>query len=148
MFIDDSDKWIVELYEHFAKVNEQSNLRIKKQILNSKNDTEFVFQNLLKSHILDIPNKKDIEWKLIKLGKIEKVKELNQGKSSYDFVKSKISILDGKNFKILIKTNNKFNEFEYSNPEIDLKYFPEVDELIFVNEIINHIKTEFDIWKD
>ena len=149
MFKNNMDKWTTEFYEHYAKVNGQVELRIKKRTLKSENDMEFVFQNFVRSHILDLPSLSEIQWKLMTRGNVEKVKKQYRGKEieEYELANNKIAILDGEGYKIQVKGWNRSNEFEFSNPDGYLKHYPEIDELIYMREILNTIRTEFGIWK-
>ncbi|MGS2727988.1 hypothetical protein ACU8DI_15385, partial [Psychroserpens sp. BH13MA-6] len=149
MFKDESEKWTAEFYEHYAKVDEQAELRTEKQTLKSENDMEVVFQNFIQSHILDLPNMSEIRWKLVTRGKVEKVKKIHRGKEieEYELMNKQVAILDGEGFKIQVRGWNKTNEFEFSNPDGYLSHYPEIDELIYMCEILNTIRTEFGIWK-
>ena len=149
MFKDKSEKWTAEFYEHYAKVDGIAELRTEKQILKSENDMEFVFQNLIRSHILDLPSLNKIQWKLVTRGNVEKVKKKYRGKEieEYELTNKQVAILDGEGFKVQIKGWNKTNEFEFSNPDGYLSHYPEIDELIYMCEILNTIRTEFGIWK-
>lgn len=149
MFKDKSEQWTAEFYEHYAKVDGQTELQIQKQTFKSKNDMEFVFQNFVRSHIFDLPNLTEIKWKLVTRGNVEKVKSTHRGKETeeYELLNKKISILDGEGFKVQVKGWNRINEFEFSNPDEYLKHYPEIDELNYMCEILNQIRTEFGIWK-
>ena len=149
MYKDKSEKWTTEFYEHYAKVDGQIELRIEKQTLNSENDMEFVFQNFIRSHILDLPSLNEIQWKLVTRGNVEKVERVHRGKKTeeYELMNKQIAILDGESFKIQVRGWNRINEFEYSNPDGYLKHYPEIDELIYMCEILNTIRNEFGIWK-
>ena len=149
MFKNKSNKWTAEFYEHYAKVNGQVELRTKKRTLKSKNDIEFVFQNFVRSHRLDLPSLSEIQWKLVTRGNVEKVKKQYRGKEieEYELTNNKIAILDGEGYKIQVKGWNRANEFEFSNPDGYLKHYPEIDELIYMCEILHTIRTEFGIWK-
>lgn len=149
MFKDKSDKWTAEFYEHYAKVDGKAELRTEKQTLKSENDMEYVFQNFIRSHILDLPNLSEIRWKLVTRGKVEKVKKIHRGNEieEYELMNKQVAILDGEGFKIQVRGWNKTNEFEFSNPDGYLSHYPEIDELIYMCEILNTIRTEFGIWK-
>jgi hypothetical protein len=140
----------VEFYEHYVKVEGITELKIEKQILKSKNDMQFVLLNLIRSNILNLPSLEEIRWKLVKRGNVELKKTNIRGKiiEEYDLLNNEIWKMDGKGFKIQVNCWNKKNEFEFSNPDSYLKEFPEVDELIFMSEILNIIRHEFGIWKD
>ena len=150
MFKDKSGKWIVKFYEHYAEVDGIAELRIEKRTLESENDMEFIFQNLIRSHILDLPNQNEIDWKLTTRGNVEKQERIQRGKTieEYDFKNETILITDGEGFKVQAKAFNKFNEFEYSNPDSYLRHYPKIDELIYMNEILNILRTEFHIWEN
>ncbi len=149
MFKDESEKWRAEFYEHYAKVNRQNELRTKKQILTSENDMEFIFQNFIRSHILNLPSLSEIQWKLITRGNVEKVKKIHRGKEieEYELINNLILIADGEGFKIQVKDWDRNNDFYFSNPGSYLEHYPEIDELIYICEILNLIRTEFHIWK-
>lgn len=149
MFKDKSEKWTAEFYEHYAKVNGQAELRTEKRTLKSENDMKFVFQNFIRSHILDLPSLSEIQWKLVTRGNVEKVKKIHRGKEieEYELMNKQIAILDGEGFKVQVKGWNRTNEFEFSNPDGNLKHYPEIDELNYMYEILDLIRTEFHIWK-
>lgn len=149
MFKNKSEKWTAEFYEHYAKVDGIAELRTEKRIMKSENDMEFVFQNLIRSHILDLPSLSEIQWKLVTRGNVEKVKKKYRGKEikEYELTNKQVAILDGEGFKVQIKVWNKTNEFEFSNPDGYLSHYPEIDELIYMCEILNTIRNEFGIWK-
>ena len=149
MYKNESEKWTAEFYEHYAIVADKAELRTEKRNLNSENDMEFVFQNFVRSHILNLPSLSEIQWKLGTRGNVEKVKSIHRGKEieEYELITKKVSILDGEGFKVQSKGWNKINEFEFSNPDGYLKHYPEIDELIYMCEILNIIRNEFGIWK-
>ena len=143
-----SGKWKAEFYEHYAKASPQSHLETKMRILTSKDDLEFIFQSLLRSHILDLPNMSEVGWKLNNRGEVEKTKSSYRGKTTeeYEFLNKQVSILDGEGFEVQVKAFGKNNHFMYSNPDAYLKYYPEVDELIYMVEILDIIRGEFNLW--
>ena len=149
MFKDKSEKWTAEFYEHYAKVNGRTELRIKKRTLKSKNDMEFVFQNFTRSFILDLPSLNEFYWKLVTRGNVEKVKKQYRGKTieEYEFINEEFHMVDGDEFKIQVNAWNRTNEFEFSNVDSYLILYPEIDELIYMSEILENIRKEFGIWK-
>lgn len=148
MYKEKSGTWTAEFYEHYAKASPQFHLETKKRILTSKSDLEFVFQSLLRSHILDLPNMKEVEWKLNTRGNVEKIKALYRGKiiEEYEFLNKQVSILDGEGFEVQVKAFGKNNQFMYSNPDAYLKHYPAVDELIYMVEILDIVRGEFHLW--
>lgn len=149
MFKDKSEKWTAEFYEPYAKVAGQVGLRFEKQTLESKNDMEFIFQNFIWSYILDLPSMSEIRWKLVTRGNVEKVKKPYHGKKIGEYaLKSKVLLIsDGEGFKVQVNGSNRTNEFYYSNPDSYLKEYPEIDELNYMCEILDLIRTEFHIWE-
>ncbi|SEL53661.1 hypothetical protein SAMN04487910_2750 [Aquimarina amphilecti] len=149
MFKNKSKKWSAEFYEHYAKVDGQAKLRTEKKTLKSKSDLEFVFQNFVRSHILDLPDMRKIQWKMVKRGNVEKVIDTIRGKIFEEYLSSerRIMITDGTGFIVKVKQQEETNHFEYSNPKSYLKHYPEIDELIYMSEILNIIQNEFGIWK-
>ncbi|WP_422091713.1 hypothetical protein [Tenacibaculum ovolyticum] len=148
MYKNKSDKWTAEFYEHYAKVADKAELRTEKRNLKSENDMEFVYLNLLRSHILDLPSLTEIQWKLETRGEVEKVERKHRGKikEEYEILSKRKTIVDGEGYQFQAR-GWKSNEFEVSNPDRYLEYYPEVDELIFTCEILNIIRNEFGIWK-
>ena len=130
MYKDNSGKWNTEYYEHSNNENEFTELLTEKRTLISKNDVEFVFLNLERNYIFELPNIDQIAHKLDNRGIIEKA-----------------NITDKKEFKIQVKSKYKNNEFQISNPDNYLKNNPNIDELIYISEILNTIRYEFGIWK-
>ena len=141
-------KWITEFYEDYAKIENQTELRIKKRSIKSENDMEFVYLNLIRSNILDLPNQEEIRWKLSGRDSIYKIKRKWRGKEivEYDSSRKIISILDGVVYKVQVRGFDKENNFTFYNPESYLKEYPDVDELIYMNEILDIIRLEFKIW--
>ena len=70
MFKDNSEKWTAKFYEHYSKVDKQSKIRILEKSVKSEHDMDFVYQNLLRSHILELSNLDDIKWKLESRGPV------------------------------------------------------------------------------
>lgn len=130
MFKDESGKWTAEFYENYNK----------KRTLKYKNDLEFIWKNILRTKIEFLPNMNDIFYKLSDRGKVELV----GGK--YEINQKLILICDGLGYKVQIKTDNKINTVNYSNPRAYFKHYQEVDELIYFNELLNLIKSEFELW--
>ena len=150
MFKDKTEKWTAEFYVHYAKLNGKTELQTEKKTLKSENDMEFIFQNFVRSHILELPSLSKIQWKLVTRKNVEKIENKRKGKTTieYEYLRNKISILDGEIFKIKVKSWEKENEFEFSNPDSYLKHYPEIDEMIYICEILNLIRTEFNIWRN
>ncbi|MFZ6666418.1 hypothetical protein [Peijinzhouia sedimentorum] len=149
MFKDESKKWNIEFYKHYAKIKGKSKLRTEKLILTAKNNMDSIYRSLVRSYILELPNQSDIEWKMIRRGTIEKIDRFRNGKEviTYELFNRSIHYTEGVNYKIQAKDWNGKNEFEYSNPDKYLNYYPDIDELNYICEILNTIRNEFGIWK-
>jgi len=149
MFKDESKKWNIEFYEHYAKVKGKSKLHTEKQVLKAKNNMDSIYRSLVRSYILDLPSENEISWKMIKRGTIEKIERFRNGekKVTYELFNRQWGILDGEGFKVQVKDWSGKNEFEYSNPDRYLNYYPDIDELNYMCEILNTIRNEFGIWK-
>ena len=148
MFKDKTKKWVVEFYQHYSKAKTKAKLHTKKRILKPKKDLEFTFQNLIRSHVLDLPSEEKIQWKLGTRSELKKIETIHKGKviKEYHSTTGKKHILDGESFYIQAKGYNLIHEFKYSNPDAYLAYYPHIDELIYMSEILNIIRSEFEIW--
>ncbi|WP_268225517.1 hypothetical protein [Sinomicrobium oceani] len=141
MYKDKSDEWKAEFYEHYAQINSQTKLRTEKQTLKSENDMEFVWNSILRTNVQHLPNMSEIKYKMKERGNVELV----DGK--YQLMWKATEIMDGIGYRVQIRVNKKFHEVDFGNPVSYLKYYPDVDELIYFNELLDLIKSEFGIWK-
>jgi len=148
MFKNKSEKWTTEFYEHYAKVDRQAELRTEKQVLTAKNNMDSIYRSLVRSYILELPNQSEIKWKMIRRGTIEKIERFRKAEKriTYELFNRSIHFTDGEVFKIQATDWNAKNEFEYSNPDKYLNYYPDIDELNYMCEILNTIRNEFGIW--
>ena len=142
MYKDKSNKWTAKFYQHYAKVSGQAELRTEKQTLKSENDMEFVWNSILRTNVQYLPNMSEIKYKMRERGNVELVD------GEYQLTWRAKEIMDGVGYKVQIKANKKLHEVDYGNPESYLKYYPDVDELIYFNELLDTIKKEFGIWKE
>ena len=99
---------------------------------------------------MDLPNMRDIWWKLVTRGNVEKVEKPYDGEMAeeYTFRKQVLLVSDGEGFKVQVDGLDRTNEFEYSNPDAYLKVHPEIDELNYMCEILDLIRAEFNVWKE
>jgi ABC-type Fe3+/spermidine/putrescine transport system ATPase subunit len=141
MYKDKTNKWTAEFYEHYAKVDGQTELRTERRTVESKNDMEFVWNGMLRTNIESLPNMSEIKYKMRERGKVELVD------GEYQLMWKSKQIMDGIGYKVQIKTELTSNEIDYDNPESYLKHYSEVDELVFFNELLSLVKNEFNIWK-
>jgi len=142
MYQDSTEKWRAELIDHYSKVTNQAELKIEKRKLKSKSKMDLVWLKIQKTNIQDLPNMAEIEWKLKKNPQI--VKDMGETVLSWQ----KSSILDGEGFDVHIRWGKDFNRIYYSNPESYLRIYENVDELVYFNELLNLLRTEFNVWKN
>ncbi|WP_299529129.1 hypothetical protein [Ulvibacterium sp.] len=142
MYQDSSKNWRAEFFDHYAKVLMTAKLKIEKRELTSNKNLEKVWWSLLKTRILDLPDMSEIEWKLKK--NPEMVEDMGIKVLSWQ----KTEILDGESYAICFRWSNKLNQVTYRNPERYLQIYEKVDELIYFNNLLDLIRTEFGIWKN
>jgi len=149
MFRDKSKKWTVEFYRHYAQVHEVAELKVEKEKLTPKNNLDSIYTSLVRSYIMDLPNQREIRWKMVRRGSIEKIERSRKGKKriTYELFNRSVHYTDGMSYFIQSKDWEGGNEFAYSNPYKYLDYYPDIDELTYVCEILNSIQHEFNIWQ-
>jgi hypothetical protein len=150
MFKDKSKKWTVEFYKHYAKVPQIAELKVEKEELIAKNNLDSIYASLVRSYILDLPSQSEIRWKMVRRGSIEKIERTRNGKKrvTYELFNRSIHHTDGISYFIQSKDWKGAHEFAYSNPFKYLEYYPDIDELNYVCEILNSIQLEFNIWDE
>ncbi|MEM6685035.1 MAG: hypothetical protein AAF617_04485 [Bacteroidota bacterium] len=111
---------------------------------------KFLYENLYRSFIFDLPSLETVRWKMVKRGKLQKLAQKRNGKVEviYEHNSTQTSVLDGQSYliKVYSKALKKQHTFQFSNPERYVKLYPELDELMYINEILKIIKSEFNIW--
>ncbi|MES2485037.1 MAG: hypothetical protein V4581_03700 [Bacteroidota bacterium] len=128
-------KWKAELYNYFV-----GGKNAKTDITSSK-DLNYIWNDILNDHILVMPNQDKIAYKL------EFPSEIIVEDGKYNSIVRHVTIMDGAEYEIFIRSGAKQNHINYSNPESYLKHFPGVDELESVVVLINIIRNDFNIWK-
>ena len=148
----EKDKWTAEFYEHWSKVDGVMEMKSTKKILTSKSEMEYVYLNLCRSYIFELPSGKDIAWKLEERGPIEKVEIYRNkdgtSKEEWMHLGTRSMQLDGTGYRFQVKNSYKSNEFYFGNPDYYVQKYPEIDEPKYVSELIEIIKNEFGIWQD
>ena len=142
MYQDSKEKWKAEFIDHYAKVPNQTELKIEKRKLKSKSKMDLVWLEIQKTNIQDLPSMTDIEWKLKK----EPVIHEMDGEKVLSWKQT--SILDGQGFDVHFRVGKFFNRVYYSNPESYLRIYENVDELLYFSELLNLLRTEFGVWKN
>ena len=133
--------WKAEYFDHYAKTSLDSVIT-KKMELNSPIGIEKVWLKFLETRIADLPDMKEIDWKLKSAPQTQKVK----GKT--ELVWKKIEIVDGESYVVFYRWGDMQRKITYWNPESYLKEYPTVDELIYFKEILALIRSEFKLWRN
>ena len=141
MYKNKSENWTAEFYKHYEKVQGQAELHTEKQTLESKNNLDYVWNNILRTNIQFLPNMSEIKYKMRERGNVELIN------GEYQITWSAKEIMDGVGYDVQIKNNKILNQVGYDNPEKYLKHYPNIDELIFFNELLNFLRNEFNIWQ-
>ena len=138
--------WTTTFYEYLAGDNPQSS----QTDLKSKNDPDYVFQNFLRSYAMDLPGMETIRWKMNTRQPIRFVKDTFRGKPQMKYWSERRFSLfsDGNHYVLEIKYGDRINKINFGNPYDYKEIYSEVDELIYFCEILDIVKSEFDIWKD
>lgn len=147
------DKWVAEFYEHWSKVDRTNELKTAKKMLTSKSEMEYVYLNLFRSYIFELPNRIDISWKLAERGIIEKTKRRyssrnKETKMEWGILSNQSMALDGTSYYFIAKSPYKSNEFEFGNPFFYKDKYPEIDEPKYVCELIEIVRSEFGVWEE
>jgi len=152
MYETDPDNWTAEFLEHWRKVDGVMEMKTEKTSLDSNSEMEFVYLNLFRSHIFDLPSINDISWKLVERGKIEKVERIRYRNEEpimeWEILSTQSMPLDGTGYYFQTKNQHKSNEFNFGNPHFYRDKYPEIDEPKYVCEIIKIIRAEFGIWEE
>ncbi|MGB5980976.1 MAG: hypothetical protein WBG46_02420 [Nonlabens sp.] len=141
------DNWTTEFYEHFAAVDDVTDLNTTLDTLVPKNHPDYVYQNLLVSYINKLPSQTDIQWKMNLDRFVKKFTETYRGKEKTEYwaMFSKISFSDGRGYSFKIKNADLRHSFSYGNPFGYKEKFPEIDEINYVCEIIDKLIEEYDL---
>jgi hypothetical protein len=142
MYQDDSDDWKIESYRFYQDFENFKKSKIEKTELTAKTNAEFAWVSLLQTKVSELPDMSDIRYKMQKRGKVELID------GEYQTMNEELFITDGTGYALKVRNHDKLNEIYYDNPEIYLKHYPEIDELIFFSELLGIIRTEFTIWKE
>ncbi|MCX8523973.1 hypothetical protein OF897_08560 [Chryseobacterium formosus] len=140
---DDKENWKAEFYETIATQNNKNEIKIRtrKSKLNSLKNFEMVWLQILDTNVIHLPKWEFFEYKLKKVNKDYQIED----GEIYSSISS-LSVLDGRSFYVKIKRGKKENQFNYSNPESYLEKYPNVDELLSFQELLNLIRNEFKIF--
>ena len=142
MYQDSAKIWRAQLICYSTRVPNPERFSLKKQELKSNNDMDVVWLNIVKTNIQHLPKISDIDWKL---QHEPVIKEINGEKQ----LVRKITLTSGgESFEVQFRCGEKSNQISYPDPESYLQIFENVDELIYFNEFLNVMRSEFDVWKN
>jgi len=142
MYETESGIWKAEYHYQNHKNSKSKKVENISKKLEPKNDFELVWLNMLKSNITDLPEMSEILWKL------KKEPEIVEFNGRKELMWKKSDILDGISYLVQIRTNDTRKQVDYWNPESYLSIYPDIDELIYFNQLLDVIKTEFDMWNN
>lgn len=141
----ENDVYKAEFHQTIArKIEDKIDIRIRKSKLNSLKNMEVIWMGFLNSDVAHLPPFSEIEYKL-RSDKTLDVEIVDGEIIRYNT--SKAYILDGVTYYVKFSSPERTNEFIYPNPESYLKLYPNVDELISFQELLDYVRNEFDIFK-
>ena len=138
----ENKKWTALQYKYYASSNENMHPTIEKIKLNTNQDLELVWIQILATNIEFLPNQSEIEYKL--RGKLE-IDTLANGEYEYGYAKT--LVIDGTDCTVFVKNNTKSNKIIFDNPERYLELYPEVDEINDYCNLLKLINSTFSILK-
>jgi hypothetical protein len=135
-----NNNWKIELYKFYDTVTPDETPAFTIEQLNSSINLNRLWLDVLETHVEFLPNISAIDYKL-------KFKTVYDSDTDDYGSTKKIAFTDGIGYIAFIKNYNKVNQFNFTNAESYLKYFPEVDELNSYSNLLNLIRDKFSIWK-
>jgi len=142
MFNDKADGWIVQKFwyqkdfKSVTKIDQSSFPKESSGKLKPVN-ADLIWLKILITNVEFLPNMEDIRYKFGK-------PEITSYKGEFEIKTRKKIALDGIGYKVYIRNGKSKNSFFFDNPEIYLKDYPTVDELISYNELLSVLKKELD----
>jgi hypothetical protein len=142
LYQDEKENWKAEFFETVAsKNNNDIKIRTRKFKLNSLKNFELIWAQILDTDVLYLPKIEEFEYKLKKKNKDYQIED-GEIISSI----SRTAVMDGTSYSVKIKNALQKNEFEYDNPESYLKSYPDVDELLSFQELLDLLRKDFKIF--
>lgn len=142
MFNDKANGWIVQKFwyqkdfKSVTKIDQSSFPKESSGKLKPVN-ADLIWLKILITNVEFLPNMEDIRYKFGK-------PEITSYKGEFEIKTRKKIALDGIGYKVYIRNGKSKNSFFFDNPEIYLKDYPTVDELISYNELLSVLKKELD----
>lgn len=140
---DNNENWKAEFYKTIASKNnkDETIIRTRKSELNSLKNFEMIWLQIIDTQIIHLPKWETFQYKLKTIKKEYQIEDGELLSST-----SKIDVLDGVSFYVKIKICKKENEIMYYNPNSYLESYPNVDELLSFQELLNLIRDEFNVF--
>jgi len=139
-FYKEDNEWYAENYTDLQTYPKKP---MTKQIIELKESPELAWLTILDSDILYLAQWDDIRYKLQ-----DKSGTYMFSRGKWYSPASRWAVLDGGSYIVQISDNNKKNEIKYPNPQRYLELYPNVDELISINQLIDivekHTKNDTD----
>jgi hypothetical protein len=146
LYKDENNVFQAEFHQTVArKIGDNTEIRVKKDKLNSIKNMEVIWLAFLNSDIGHLPPFSEIVYKFRDNKDLEL--KIIDGEITYLQI-SKPIILDGVTFMINFSSPKMKNQIVYDNPESYLNLFPNVDELISFQEILEIARTEFNLFNN
>lgn len=138
LYQDINNEWIAKLYTHTFEVKNNEPKYLSKIENLMHNDFRKLWLNISMTDVEYLPKFDKIEYKL----GVKKI--INEG--GFDDIVRIVEIVDHDTcYTINYKDEKKKNDIEYCDFYTNLKYNPDIDELISVQKLINLIEKEFTI---
>ncbi len=138
----EEDGWYAEMYYFYNEIEGEVETHYEREELSNYDDFEFIWFNITNSRILNLPPWDEIKYKLE--GKVEILCE----DGNYNYLWHRLAFTDGVDYKVFVNSGKQSNYINYPNPESHLERFPEVDELISFNQVLETVRSGFYIWKE
>jgi len=138
LYQDINNEWIAKLYTHTFEVKNNEPKYLSKIENLMHNDFRKLWLNISMTDVEYLPKFDKIEYKL----GVKKI--INE--DGFDDIVRIVEIVDHDTcYTINYKDEKKKNDIEYCDFYTNLKYNPDIDELISVQKLINLIEKEFTI---
>lgn len=140
---DNNKNWKAEFYNIVASKNNKNEtiIRTRTSKLNSLKNLEMIWLQIFDTQIIHLPKWETFQYKLKTVKKEYQIEDGELLSST-----SQITVLDGVSFYVKIKIGEKENEIMYYNPKSYLEAYPNVDELLSFQELLNLIRDEFNVF--
>jgi len=137
--------WKAELIQWFLpkeiSKDEFERVKPKLTVLKSEKSLEEIFVNFQARNIKFLPKEESFQYKKTSDRKVI----FDEDEKAFLISEKLTGVLDGTGYLVKYQSGKQQNEFDYSNPESNLKHYPEIDELNYFVDILKYIRKEFNI---